>query len=314
MSSDQTFTGLPITGALAKAIVSKFCQKPIEGDDTGAMMSLLVGEGCVAATNGQSAIMLGKAGTDLLSCTMRKSAMLEASRAAIYTQPVLLEDIERNLDLGGEVKRLDKAQSVIEDTLPGMELLAAVDPAILHAIGAVALAANAHEVRLYRKPDGSTEVLGFTFSYSCPDDFRNLFSTLDESVNVRGLFACRERKDKGESKLPKADAVEPIPPKAGQSIEDLARAMAPKAEALQLDPKFADAVRICWGAGCASVQLLKDRLQVGHARASVLMGQMEQTGFVGAADGTRARNLLIEDDGDAETIERWISETLGGAQ
>jgi S-DNA-T family DNA segregation ATPase FtsK/SpoIIIE len=58
------------------------------------------------------------------------------------------------------------------------------------------------------------------------------------------------------------------------------------------DPLFDDAVRLVFEFGKASTSLLQRRLRVGYGRAAHLIDLMEADGLVGAADGSRPRELL----------------------
>jgi S-DNA-T family DNA segregation ATPase FtsK/SpoIIIE len=58
------------------------------------------------------------------------------------------------------------------------------------------------------------------------------------------------------------------------------------------DPMFDDAVRLVFEFGKASTSLLQRRLRIGYGRAAHLIDMMERDGLVGAADGSRPRELL----------------------
>ena len=47
----------------------------------------------------------------------------------------------------------------------------------------------------------------------------------------------------------------------------------------------------------ASASLLQRRLRIGYARAARILDQMEDRGIVGAADGSRFREVLVTPDG-----------------
>ena len=63
-------------------------------------------------------------------------------------------------------------------------------------------------------------------------------------------------------------------------------------EASEEDPMFDDAVRLVFEFGKASTSLLQRRLRIGYGRAAHLIDLMERDGLVGAADGSRPRELL----------------------
>jgi S-DNA-T family DNA segregation ATPase FtsK/SpoIIIE len=58
------------------------------------------------------------------------------------------------------------------------------------------------------------------------------------------------------------------------------------------DPLYNDAVQLVFEFGKASTSLLQRRLRIGYGRAAHLIDLMERDGLVGAADGSRPRELL----------------------
>jgi len=61
------------------------------------------------------------------------------------------------------------------------------------------------------------------------------------------------------------------------------------------DELFDDAVRSVVQYDRASASLLQRRLRVGYARAARLLDELEAAGVVGAADGSKARDVLVKD-------------------
>ena len=59
------------------------------------------------------------------------------------------------------------------------------------------------------------------------------------------------------------------------------------------DDMYKDAVRVVVEGGKASASLLQRRLRVGYARAARLIEEMEEAGIIGAADGSRPRDVLV---------------------
>jgi DNA segregation ATPase FtsK/SpoIIIE, S-DNA-T family len=59
------------------------------------------------------------------------------------------------------------------------------------------------------------------------------------------------------------------------------------------DDMWRDAIRVVVEAKKASTSLLQRRLRIGYGRAARLIEQMEEQGIVGAADGSRPRDVLI---------------------
>ena len=59
------------------------------------------------------------------------------------------------------------------------------------------------------------------------------------------------------------------------------------------DDMFKDAVRVVIEGRKASTSLLQRRLRIGYARAARIIEEMEEQGIIGAADGSRPREVLI---------------------
>lgn len=71
------------------------------------------------------------------------------------------------------------------------------------------------------------------------------------------------------------------------------------------DDMYKDALRVVIDSGKASTSLLQRRLRIGYARAARIIEQMEEQGAIGAADGSRPREVLIsslDDLGDSDDI------------
>ncbi len=70
------------------------------------------------------------------------------------------------------------------------------------------------------------------------------------------------------------------------------------------DDMYKDAVGVVIDSGKASASLLQRRLRVGYARAARLIEEMEEAGIIGAADGSRPRDVLVSS----------IDEVFGGTE
>jgi len=68
------------------------------------------------------------------------------------------------------------------------------------------------------------------------------------------------------------------------------------------DDLLEDAVESVMSAGIASASGLQRRLRVGFSRASRLIDTMEMIGIVGPADGSKPREILVDDDEAREMI------------
>jgi S-DNA-T family DNA segregation ATPase FtsK/SpoIIIE len=64
-------------------------------------------------------------------------------------------------------------------------------------------------------------------------------------------------------------------------------------QALARDELFDKALKLVVIHQQGSISLLQRRLRIGYARAARLIDQMEQAGFVGPFDGSKAREVLI---------------------
>jgi S-DNA-T family DNA segregation ATPase FtsK/SpoIIIE len=69
------------------------------------------------------------------------------------------------------------------------------------------------------------------------------------------------------------------------------------------DDMYKDALRVVVDSGKASTSLLQRRLRVGYARAARIIEQMEEQGVIGAADGSRPREVLINSLDDLGSSE-----------
>lgn len=67
------------------------------------------------------------------------------------------------------------------------------------------------------------------------------------------------------------------------------------------DTLYKDALRVVVDSRKASTSLLQRRLRIGYARAARIIEQMEEQGVIGAADGSRPREVLIGSLDDLST-------------
>ncbi|MEI7811627.1 MAG: DNA translocase FtsK [Ignavibacteria bacterium] len=72
------------------------------------------------------------------------------------------------------------------------------------------------------------------------------------------------------------------------------------------DPMFEDAARVIVRHQQGSVSLLQRRLKLGYSRAARIVDQLEEAGIVGGAEGSKVREVLVEDEEQLETILRSI--------
>ncbi|MCI8341182.1 MAG: DNA translocase FtsK [Eggerthellaceae bacterium] len=71
------------------------------------------------------------------------------------------------------------------------------------------------------------------------------------------------------------------------------------------DPLLWEAAEIVVSAQLGSTSNIQRRLKVGYARAGRIMDQLEEKGVVGAANGSRPREVLVEDVIELETLKAF---------
>ncbi|MFA3782497.1 DNA translocase FtsK 4TM domain-containing protein [Melioribacteraceae bacterium 4301-Me] len=74
----------------------------------------------------------------------------------------------------------------------------------------------------------------------------------------------------------------------------------------ELDPMFEEAARIVVRHQQGSVSLLQRRLKLGYSRAARIVDQLEQAGIVGPSEGSKAREVIVENEEQLETILRSL--------
>lgn len=72
------------------------------------------------------------------------------------------------------------------------------------------------------------------------------------------------------------------------------------------DDMYKDALRVVVDSGKASTSLLQRRLRIGYARAARIIEEMEEQGVIGAADGSRPRDVLITSLDDLSAVEAEV--------
>lgn len=71
------------------------------------------------------------------------------------------------------------------------------------------------------------------------------------------------------------------------------------------DDMFNDAVQVVIAAKKASTSLLQRKLRIGYGRASRIIEEMEEQGIIGAADGSRPRDVLISSMADLDATSSF---------
>lgn len=75
---------------------------------------------------------------------------------------------------------------------------------------------------------------------------------------------------------------------------------------VDLDPMFEEAARVIVRHQQGSVSLLQRKLKLGYSRAARIVDQLEDAGIVGPNDGSKARQVMIENDEQLETVLRTL--------
>lgn len=73
---------------------------------------------------------------------------------------------------------------------------------------------------------------------------------------------------------------------------------------VDMDPMFEDAARVIVTHQQGSVSLLQRRLKLGYSRAARIVDQLEEAGIVGPSEGSKAREVIVENEEQLETILR----------
>ena len=68
------------------------------------------------------------------------------------------------------------------------------------------------------------------------------------------------------------------------------------------DDKFEEAARVIIRRQQGSVSLLQRKLAVGYTRAARIVDQLEEAGIVGPFNGTKAREVLVEDEEELDEL------------
>ena len=92
-----------------------------------------------------------------------------------------------------------------------------------------------------------------------------------------------------------------LPEPAVESGDDVGGGSA-DVDLTHLDPMFEDAARLIVQSGSGSTSLIQRKFSIGYNRAGRLMDLMEKAGVVGAAHGSKPREVLIQDELSLEQL------------
>ncbi len=92
-----------------------------------------------------------------------------------------------------------------------------------------------------------------------------------------------------------------LPEPAIESSDDMGGSSS-DVDLTHLDPMFEDAARLIVQSGTGSTSLIQRKFSIGYNRAGRLMDLMEKAGVVGAAHGSKPREVLIQDELSLEQL------------
>ncbi|MEO0558232.1 MAG: DNA translocase FtsK 4TM domain-containing protein, partial [Bacteroidota bacterium] len=114
------------------------------------------------------------------------------------------------------------------------------------------------------------------------------FVGVDEVDSVAGFISGQD--GAGPYILPPMDPAEEAPAGAAGNVSG------------DVDELFKDAAHVIVRAQQGSVSLLQRKLSVGYTRAARLVDQLEEAGIVGPFEGSKAREVLVTNEFDLETL------------
>jgi S-DNA-T family DNA segregation ATPase FtsK/SpoIIIE len=133
---------------------------------------------------------------------------------------------------------------------------------------------------------GMGDLLFLTSDMPKPKRVQAAFISDDETVKVTG-FIQEQRAPQYNDEV----VSQPVTIGKGGVVADMGGAGGGDSSAD--DDMFRDAVRVVIENKKASTSLLQRRLRIGYGRAARLIEEMEEQGIIGAADGSRPREVLV---------------------
>jgi S-DNA-T family DNA segregation ATPase FtsK/SpoIIIE len=132
---------------------------------------------------------------------------------------------------------------------------------------------------------GMGDLLFLTSDMPKPKRVQAAFISDDETVKVTG-FIQEQRAPQYNDEV----VSQPVTIGKGGVVADMGSA---GGDSSADDDMFRDAVRVVIENKKASTSLLQRRLRIGYGRAARLIEEMEEQGIIGAADGSRPREVLV---------------------
>jgi S-DNA-T family DNA segregation ATPase FtsK/SpoIIIE len=131
---------------------------------------------------------------------------------------------------------------------------------------------------------GRGDMLLLTSDMPKPKRVQAAFISDDETVKVTGFIQLQRAPDYNDEVVS-----QPVQLGKGSNVMDMGGTGGSDAD----DDMFRDAVRVVIENKKASTSLLQRRLRIGYGRAARLIEEMEEQGIIGAADGSRPREVLV---------------------
>jgi S-DNA-T family DNA segregation ATPase FtsK/SpoIIIE len=132
---------------------------------------------------------------------------------------------------------------------------------------------------------GRGDMLLLTSDMPKPKRVQAAFISDDETVKVTG-FIQEQRAPEYNNEV----VSQPVQLGKGSNVMDMGGGVGGSDAD---DDMFRDAVRVVIENKKASTSLLQRRLRIGYGRAARLIEEMEEQGIIGAADGSRPREVLV---------------------
>ena len=109
-----------------------------------------------------------------------------------------------------------------------------------------------------------------------------------EPVRIHGAYISTEETERIVAAI-KAQGVPPSPVELTPKTEEMAF------DERERDPLYEEALKLVITHQQASASLLQRRLKVGYSRAGRLIDELEMTGIIGPFDGSKARQVLVDE-------------------
>ena len=130
------------------------------------------------------------------------------------------------------------------------------------------------------KPVGALKPIRVQGAFITADEIESIIDFLKENATENYDEEVMQQIDSNASKLAKAEK------KADGDMSD-------EGDDDELDPKFYAALELATDMGKISSSFLQRKLGLGFQRAARIIDQMEMAGYIGEANGSKPRDVLI---------------------